>query len=520
MTKRWFASKRQEDYREQIGTKKGLFAYDNNEQFPYILFADDDVNMREYVHCLLKDKYRITTVGDGLAALELARETLPDLVLTDIIMPKMDGMQLLQELRRDPSTQYIPLILLSVKANDASKVDSFDAGADDYLVKPFTAPELLARINTHIKLKKARNDAYQTIKESKELLQNVFNGVPSSIVVYRTHYDTQGLIEDFELLLLNKLMCQFFNLPEQELIGKRYCDLLLPPSQSDILNLFKEVVYTGQSTDFEEWHEVNGINRCFRFRANKLHDLLIVIADDITISIEARVKNEELRAERQKMEERQQREIFRTSLRAQEEERRRISENLHNGLCQMLFSIKLNLDTINLNNKDTPIEEHIEKLKNAESLLTNCIRESKRISHELMPAILADFGIKPAIENMCSQLTGRCNFVTEIDHISHLIDQEILLTIYRIIQELALNVVKHSQATKALIRLYDTDDSINAIVSDNGIGFDIHRENNNTLGLLLIKNRVKMLKGNLSCVSATDQGSEVRISLPKTMDIR
>lgn len=526
MAKKWFlaANKKQTDGNrmeapQRINASDGINTSASLETLPHVLFADDDANMREYVSCLLKTQYRVTVVQNGIMALELAKTTRPDLILSDIIMPGMDGIQLLQALRQDPRTHDIPLILLSIRASEASKIDSFDAGADDYLVKPFTPPELLARIKAHITLKRTRNQAYQAIKSSEELLQSVFNGVPSSIAVYKTCYAADNSIDDFEMFLLNDLMCQSLNRPKHDIIGKRYRELFPTASKLDVLDLFKEVVYTGQSTSFERWYETNGKNRCLRFKANKLHDLLIVIADDMTAEKQLQIKNEQMKAKQLEMEAQQQREIFHVTLRTQEEERRRISENLHNGLGQMLFSIKLNLDTIDLSDSLFSTEENRKKLKNAELLLANCIRESRRISHELMPSILEDFGLEAAIENICSQLTGPCNFVAEIEPIVPPADQEIQLAVYRIIQELALNIVKHSQATEASIKIYDSNEGfINATVSDNGIGFDIQKEDNNATGLLTIKHRVKMLRGNIHCSSQIGIGTAIKISLPKTID--
>ncbi len=525
MAKKWLPTigqkrlnKISEDLTEQLETPDKTDTSSNDGKRPFVLFADDDVNMRDYVRFLLKADYEILTVEDGVAALEVARTRPPDLILTDVMMPRMNGMQLLEALRGDPQTQDIPVILLSVRANESTKIDSFDAGADDYLVKPFTAPELLARIKAHIKLRKIRNQAYHAVKESKELFQSVFNGVPNSISVYKTLYHADGTIDNFEMFLVNDLMLKSLNLPKEEIVGKRYSDLFPNTSKLDILDLFKEVIYTGQPIDFERWYVQNGANRCFRFKASKLHDLLIVIADDVTLRRKAKIKSEQIRAKQLEMEERQQREIFRVTLRTQEEERRRISENLHNGLGQMLFSIKLNLDAIDLKNAKRPMEENIEKLKNAESLLADCIRESRRISHELMPTVLEDFGLKTAIENICSQLSGPCIFKPEVEKIPPSVDKEIELAIFRIVQELALNIVKHAQATEASIKIFIRNDHLNIIVSDNGIGFDIHKQSSNTTGLSTINNRINLLKGSLYAAYTTGKGTEIRIVLPIKVD--
>jgi signal transduction histidine kinase len=121
-----------------------------------ILWADDNADMREYVHRLLADHYDVTAVADGAAAVAAALATPPDLVLTDVMMPGLDGFGVLRELRAHEHTRSIPVILLSARAGEESAVEGLEAGADDYLVKPFSARELLARVRTHLELAKLR----------------------------------------------------------------------------------------------------------------------------------------------------------------------------------------------------------------------------------------------------------------------------------------------------------------------------------------------------------------------------
>jgi signal transduction histidine kinase/DNA-binding response OmpR family regulator len=124
-----------------------------------ILIADDNADMREYLRRLLASRYTIETAPDGEAALAAARAHVPDLVLTDVMMPGLDGFGLLRGLRRDPRTRSVPIIFLSARAGEESKVEGLELGADDYLVKPFSARELLARVTTHLELSRLRADA-------------------------------------------------------------------------------------------------------------------------------------------------------------------------------------------------------------------------------------------------------------------------------------------------------------------------------------------------------------------------
>ncbi|MCP3136607.1 ATP-binding protein [Pyxidicoccus xibeiensis] len=125
-----------------------------------ILLADDNADLRTYVSGLLGNAFRrVETVTDGQAALEVARRTLPDLILSDVMMPGLDGFGLVKALRADPRTRAIPVILLTARAGDESTVEGLHSGADDYLVKPFSARELLARVRTQLEMARVRREA-------------------------------------------------------------------------------------------------------------------------------------------------------------------------------------------------------------------------------------------------------------------------------------------------------------------------------------------------------------------------
>jgi len=123
---------------------------------PRILLADDNADMRDYLARLLGARYSVRAVADGEAALEAALAWAPDLVLSDVMMPRLDGIGLLRALRAAPQTRTTPVILLSARAGEDAAVEGLDAGADDYLVKPFAARELLARVRTHVELARLR----------------------------------------------------------------------------------------------------------------------------------------------------------------------------------------------------------------------------------------------------------------------------------------------------------------------------------------------------------------------------
>ncbi len=136
-----------------------------------ILLADDNADMRDYVMRLLRPDYDIVTAPDGQDALRLAYAVRPDLILSDVMMPGLDGFGLLAAVRADAALRDLPVILISARAGEASRLDGLDAGADDYLVKPFSARELLARVRSNLALAMLRQEARNALRQANEMLE-------------------------------------------------------------------------------------------------------------------------------------------------------------------------------------------------------------------------------------------------------------------------------------------------------------------------------------------------------------
>jgi PAS domain S-box-containing protein len=158
-------------------------AIESAEDRARIVLADDNADMRDYVRRLLAARYQVETVADGEAALAAIARNIPDLVLSDIMMPRLDGIQLLARLRADPRTSTIPVILLSARAGEESRVEGMQAGADDYLIKPFSARELLARVESHVRMARFRSQAIDVLRESEARFRNMADNAPVMIWV-------------------------------------------------------------------------------------------------------------------------------------------------------------------------------------------------------------------------------------------------------------------------------------------------------------------------------------------------
>jgi signal transduction histidine kinase len=126
-----------------------------------VLLVDDNADMREYGIVVLGEHFDVEAVEDGEEALAAARNNPPDLVIADVMMPKLDGLALLRELRGNEGTRAVPVILLSARAGEESRIQGLEGGADDYLVKPFSARELVARANSAIRLAQLRAQVAQ-----------------------------------------------------------------------------------------------------------------------------------------------------------------------------------------------------------------------------------------------------------------------------------------------------------------------------------------------------------------------
>jgi PAS domain S-box-containing protein len=193
-----------------------------------ILLADDNADMRQYIEKVLAPEFEVETVADGSQALRAIANSTPDLVLTDVMMPELDGFGLLQSLRSNKRTQAIPVIMLSARAGEEASVEGLHAGADDYLVKPFHARELLARVRVNLELARLRKEVSREeeqrrsaaeIERQWRLFDTALSHTPDSIYIFD--------LQDW-LLYANQALLQRWNKPFSEVVGRTLVDLGYP----------------------------------------------------------------------------------------------------------------------------------------------------------------------------------------------------------------------------------------------------------------------------------------------------
>jgi PAS domain S-box-containing protein len=203
---------------------------------PCVVLADDNADLREYARRLLSEHYAVHVVADGQAALDAARELHPELIVSDVMMPRLDGFGLIRALRADPQLRAIPVILLSARAGEESRIEGLDRGADEYLVKPFSARELLVRAGTLIRSAELRRRA----EEARTQFETLLNAAPLGVFL---------VDEQLRIAAVNPVALPLID-ASTELVGRDFESVVQAawPAEAaaEILRRFRKTLATGQ----------------------------------------------------------------------------------------------------------------------------------------------------------------------------------------------------------------------------------------------------------------------------------
>ncbi|HWK51668.1 MAG TPA: PAS domain S-box protein, partial [Steroidobacter sp.] len=196
-----------------------------------LLLADDNADMRQYVSRLLSKHLHVEAVADGAAALAAIRANRPDLVLTDVMMPELDGFGLLKAIREDAELRDLPVIMLSARAGEEARIEGLHAGADDYLIKPFSARELTARVHANLKLAHVRRESMAALAESEQRFRNMAENSP--LMMWITDAKGQGIY-------LNRVWHDFTGQTEEQALGLGWTHALHPDDRDAATRHFLE----------------------------------------------------------------------------------------------------------------------------------------------------------------------------------------------------------------------------------------------------------------------------------------
>lgn len=318
-----------------------------------ILIADDNADMRQYLTRLLAEHYHVETAADGRVAMSKAREHPPDLVLSDIMMPELDGFELLRHLRADEKTRTVPVVLLSARAGEESRVEGMQAGADDYLVKPFSARELLARVGARLEIARVQKRSEAQLRANRAELEQK--------VVERTQ--------------------------------------------------------------------------------------------------ELSVASQELR------------ELSARILQAQDDERRRLARELHDGVGQLLAAASMEIANV-ANTTEIQNAEGATSVTNLQSLIAQVNQDIRTMSYLLYPPLLDEVGLKSALTEYVHGFAQRSRIDVSLEIPSQFtrLDRDLELCLFRIVQECLTNIHRHSESKSATIRITVQHESLALEVRDQGKG--------------------------------------------------
>lgn len=220
-----------------------------------VVIADDNADMREYLTRLLEDSWTVEAVSDGQAALEAVRRELPDVLLTDVMMPGLDGFSLVQHLRGEPGLSSVPIIMLSARAGEEARVEGLQSGADDYLIKPFSARELQARVSSVVSLSRVRRLAREREAELRAEWAQVLESISQAFMA------TDG---DYRVLYVNREAQRTCNFSKQEMVGRTLWQLFPHVVGTDLETRYRDCRLQRQpqhlqyySPRLERWFEID-----------------------------------------------------------------------------------------------------------------------------------------------------------------------------------------------------------------------------------------------------------------------
>lgn len=490
-----------------------------------VLLVDDNADMRDYVGRHLERHWRVEAVEDGEKALAAATQNPPDIVLTDVMMPNLNGFQLLQKLREDPRTRSVPVIMLSARSGEEARIEGLHAGADDYLVKPFSARELVARVSTHLQLARHRKQAEQAGANLAAMLEQA----PVAISI------REGA--DHRFTLVNERYCRQAMMTAPMLLGKTIREAF-PQSKGTAFETAADDAYrAGKTTlmsEIEGWlQEPNGASRGHFFNlaiapvrnADGIITGTMSVSTDVTEQVLTRRALEKARNDAEE------------ANRAKDDFLAMLGHELRNPLSPILTALHL----MRLRGSDTIVKEvniierqaqHLVRL--VDDLLdvsrialgkVTLAKESVEISEIIASAIET---ASPLIEN------GRHRLVANVAKHGLVVEAD-RGRMSQVIANLLTNAAKYTPAGgRITITATRENGWVVVSVEDTGSGipselvpkvFDLFVQARQTidrsqgglgLGLAIVKNLVKMHGGSVSVRSdGLGQGSTFTVMLPE-----
>ena len=504
-----------------------------------VLLADDNTDMREYLAGILANHWTVETVADGAVALEAARQRPPDVVLTDVMMPGFDGFSLLQALRADARTANIPVVMLSACAGEETRIEGLQRGADDYLVKPFSGREVVARMNSQIALSQLARErrlllareqtARKEAELQKEYLHSLFMQAPMLIAVLRG--------PDYVVELANPPICDVWGRSREEVVNRPLFDTLPEIRTQVFKELLDQVYRTGVPHVGVETPAL--INRRGNGTQDKVYfnfvyapfrnvdgdiDGMFVVATDVTDQIAARDQVEQLR------------EAAESANRAKDEFLAMLGHELRNPLAPIQTALQLMRLRGNggAEGERTVIQRQVNHLTRLVDDLLDVSRITRgKVGLKRERVEMADIVAK-AIETASPLLEQRAHRLNvEVPRRGLIVDGD-PIRLGQIVSNLLTNAAKYTNSGgRITVRAARVGDEIVLHVTDTGIGiapelvpsiFNLFVQGRQSsersqgglgLGLTIVRSLVALHGGTVSAHSdGPGKGSEFVVRLP------
>ena len=233
-----------------------------------VLVADDNADLREYVRRLLSEHHEVEVVGDGLAALHAARKRRPDVIVADVMMPRLDGFGLIQQLRQDPELRTVPVLVLSARAGEEARLEGLHRGADDYLVKPFSARELQGRVAALRQADDIRRRALEALRQSSAQAKALLDHAPLGAFLVDA---------DFRIREVNPVALPAFGDIAGDVVGRDFDEIMhiiwQRPFADEVSRLFRHTLTTGEphiEPELTEKRRDRGVIEHYEWRIDRI----------------------------------------------------------------------------------------------------------------------------------------------------------------------------------------------------------------------------------------------------------
>lgn len=468
--------------------------------FKILAVDDDPQNLLVLRKILQAQPYEVTEATSGPQALKEVKVHFPDLILLDILMPEMDGLEVCRQLKADESTRNIPVIFITSLRNTEEMVKGFEAGAVDYITKPFNRLELTARVKTHLDLKQSTDIIFEQNLQLKQEIDQRKQTEEKFQALSQAAFEAVLFIRNDQIIEVNDASLQVFMHDPEQLLFKPVSLLVPVEGIKELQEILKCDSHGPWEMEFLRQDESTFTGQVkhqrFIYRNEQINVLAI---SDIT-----RLKELE-------------HEVRNAIVDTEERERKRFAMDVHDGLGALLSTLKIYVSLLQKPNKTE--EERQFLLEEIKTNIGEAVATAKRIANNLMPSTLNDYGLFPALE-VFSQGVMRSGAVTihlRGDRNMERLGKSREINIYRICTELINNTLKHAGASNIYLEIKSARQKMKLDYQDDGKGFDFAEAlsgNPGSHGLKNILTRIQLLSGRVVPPKNNEKGASFHLEIP------